>query len=139
VRLRELDSTTARAQAVVAFVLCVGLPAGSLLHGNAIFAWNMFSKSETYRLRVVGTSPTGTFEIDPRTLGARVGPSIAPFLPAPGEWRHEPVGLTLRSSLASIALAACPRVRPGEIDVTLDERADLDATPRTSTMRAMCR
>lgn len=126
--------------AIVALVVCLGLPGGSLLQGSGIFAWNMFSKSETYRLSLVATFEDGERELDPRILRSIANPAFAAFLPPPRVWRHDPVGLTFRTGLPSIAALGC-RVARGarRIEVTLDERADLDAAPRTTHAGVACR
>ena len=140
-RLRDVDSPTARVQALVAIVVCVVLPAGSYLHGSAIFAWNMFSKSETYRMSIIETSADGTRrELDPRAIKHFVNPSMGYFLPPPSAWRHDPVGYTFRTGLPAVAALAC-RIGRGarRIEVTLDERATLDATPTTTHAGTECR
>ena len=137
----ELRSPTAWLHGVVAFVVCLGLPGGSLLQGSGIFAWNMFSKSETYRLAIVATFENDQErEVDPRRLGVLVNPAFASFLPPPRVWRHDPVGLTFRTGLPSIAALAC-RVAHGaqRVEVTLEERADLDASPRATRAGVACR
>lgn len=116
------------------------LPGGSLLIGNGVFAWTMFSKSETYRMRALGWADDGVARaLDPRTLAPHVSPSIGYFLPAPDVWRHDPVGLTFRTGLGKIAEIAC-RLGPFRTtEVTLEERANLDAEPKRSVARARCR
>ena len=130
-----------RIHAVVGVVLCVLLPGGSYLQGDAIFAWNMFSKSETYRVSVRAVFADGaTRDIDPRAIGPRVGGDLATFLPAPGTWRHDPVGLTFRTSLPLLAAFACP-LAPGAltVDIALEERAHLNAPIRRTEAYAKCR
>jgi hypothetical protein len=120
-------------------VVAVVLPAGSLLMGNGVFAWTMFSKSETYRLRVVGWTAGGEARaFDPRMLSPFVNPNLAYFLPAPGVWRHDPVGLTFRTGLSKVAVLACRLGGIRTAEVTLEERANLDAVPRRSVARADC-
>ena len=141
VRLRGLDSMTARLHLLVAVVVCLVLPGGSYLQGSAIFAWNMFSKSETYRMTILATFPGGERrEMDPRALKPLVNPALAYFLPAPGLWRHDPVGLTFRTGLPAIGGLQC-RAGTGAIhvEVTLEERADLDAAPRVTRATTECR
>jgi hypothetical protein len=105
-----------------------------------VFAWTMFSKSETYRLSVVGWTTTGEARtFDPRVLSPFVNPNLAYFLPAPGVWRHDPVGLTFRTGLHNIAALACRLGPLRATEVTLEERATLDAEPRRSVGRADCR
>lgn len=108
--------------------------------GNGVFAWTMFSKSETYRMHVVGATDGGAPRaLDPRALAPFVSSSIGYFLPAPDTWRHDPVGLTFRTGLGKIAALACRMGPFSETEVTLEERADLDAAPRRTVARARCR
>jgi hypothetical protein len=126
----------------VALALTVGLllPGGSLLMGNGVFAWTMFSKSETYRMRISGWTADGAARaIDPRSIAPYVGASIGYFLPAPDTWRHDPVGLTFRTGLGKIAELACQLGPFSATEVTFDERANLDAEPRRSVARGRCR
>jgi len=130
---------TARVHGAALLALAVGLPGGSLLVGDGVFAWTMFSKSETYRITIEVEAPGGgRRQVDPRALAPLVGPSLAYFLPRPGEWRHDPVGLTFRTGLGHIARLACRLGAPGGAEVTLEERADLDASPRVTVARAAC-
>jgi hypothetical protein len=121
---------------VVAFVL----PAASLLAGNDVFAWTMFSKSDTYRMTIVGTSVDGqTVAFDPRVLAPHVNRTLAYFLPAPGRWRHDPVGLTFRTGLGNVARLACHLGELTSTEVSLEERSDLDAPAKVTVARARCR
>jgi hypothetical protein len=142
VTIGGLDLNRPRAKLHVALALFVALvlPGGSLLLGDGVFAWTMFSKSATYRLSVDGVTAEGeTRSFDPRALAPWVGPALAYFLPAPGTWRHDPVGLTFRTGLANVAMLACRLGPLRGTEVRLEERSDLDAKPRTSVARARCR
>jgi len=135
-----LDRPRAKLHVALAVVVGLLLPGGSLLLGNGVFAWTMFSKSETYRMRVLGWDNDGAPRaLDPRTLAPHVSPTIGYFLPAPDTWRHDPVGLTFRTGLGKIAELAC-RLGPfTTTEVTLEERANLDAEPKRSVARVRCR
>jgi hypothetical protein len=135
-----LDRPRAKLHLALALVVAIALPGGSLLLGNGVFAWTMFSKSDTYRMTVLGWTPGGAARsFDPRELAPHVNGVLAAFLPAPGAWRHDPVALTFRTGLGNIAALAC-RLGPLEAtEVTLEERADLDAAPKRSVARARCR
>jgi hypothetical protein len=140
--LKRQDLDHPRAKLHVALALTVGLllPGGSLLIGNGVFAWTMFSKSETYRMRVLGRADDGSARaLDPRALAPHVGPAIGYFLPGPDVWRHDPVGLTFRTGLGKIAELAC-RLGPFRTtEVSFEERADLDAEPKRSVAHGRCR
>jgi hypothetical protein len=136
----DLDRPRAKLHLALAVIVGLLLPGGSLLLGNGVFAWTMFSKSETYRMHVLGGADDGaTRPLDPRALAPFVSPTIGYFLPAPDTWRHDPVGLTFRTGLGKIAELAC-RLGPfATTEVTLEERADLDAEPKRSVASARCR
>jgi len=135
-----LDRPRAKLHAALALAVAVVLPGGSLLMGNGVFAWTMFSKSETYRMSVIGWTVDGEARVfDPRSLGPHVNRSLAYFLPAPEVWRHDPVGLTFRTGLGNIAALACRLGSLRATELTLEERANLDAEPRRSVARALCR
>jgi len=135
-----LDRPRAKLHIALALVVAVVLPGGSLLMGNGVFAWTMFSKSETYRMTVVGWTDDGAMRpFDPRALVPHVNPNLAYFLPAPGTWRHDPVGLTFRTGLDHIASLACRLGPLRATEVTLEERVTLDAEPRRTVARAACR
>jgi hypothetical protein len=135
-----LDRPRAKLHVALALAVAVVLPGGSLLLGNGVFAWTMFSKSETYRMSVVGWTADGDARsFDPRALGPHVNGTLAAFLPAPGAWRHDPVALTFRTGLSNIAVLACRLGPLAATEVTLEERADLDAEPKRSVARARCR
>jgi hypothetical protein len=120
-------------------LLAVALPAGSLLFGSGEFAWTMFSKSETYRLALTGIAPSGArMQLDPRSLASLLNAEAAHFLPAPAQWRHDPMAVTFRTGLPYIAALAC-RLGPYQsIDASLEERVHLDAPPVATRVRARC-
>ena len=83
-----MGTARAKLHLALAAAVAVVLPGGSLLLGNGVFAWTMFSKSETYRMSVVGWTADGrAHSFDPRALTPYVNPTLAFFLPAPGAWR----------------------------------------------------
>lgn len=124
--------------ALATFVALV-LPGGSLLFGDGVFAWNMFSKSATYRMTVTGVTQEGDARtFDPRSLAPYVGRALGHFLPAPEQWRHDPVGLTFRTGLGHVAGLACRLGPLRATEVKLEERADLDAKPIATVARARC-
>jgi hypothetical protein len=134
-----LGSRRAKLHLVVGLVVVLGLPAGSLIAGDGVFAWTMFSKSETYRLKILGVLEDGaTRTFDPRGLGPFVNPSLASFLPAADTWRHDPVGLTFRTGLPTLARVACRLGPLRATELTLEERRTLDDAPRVSVARASC-
>jgi hypothetical protein len=134
-----LDRPRAKLHVALAVLVAVVLPAWSLLAGNGVFAWTMFSKSETYRLTVRGLGADGAvLTFDPRALAPFVDGSLRGFLPAAGTWKHEPVGLTFRTGLGQLAALACRLGPLRATEVRLEERANLDAVPVVSVAHADC-
>jgi hypothetical protein len=130
----------AKLHVAVAVLAGVVLPGGSLLAGEGVFAWTMFSKSETYRMTVVGTTLEGARRsFDPRDLVPHVNGTLAYFLPSGDRYRHDPVGLTFRTGLGKLAELACKMAPLRSIEITLEERKDLDAMPRVTVAHAECR
>jgi len=135
-----LESPRAKLHAAVAVFIGLVLPGGPLLAGSGVFSWNMFSKSATYRMEIVGITSDGTTRrIEPRAIGPYVNRSLQSFLPPAGQWQHDPVGLTFRTGLDNMAQLACLVEPVVSTEVTLEEREDLDATPRVTVARARCR
>ena len=122
------------------FFVAVGMPAGSLLIGSGELAWTMFSKSETYRLALTGVTRDGHRRpIDARALAPHVDANVAYFLPAPEEWRHEPMGVTFRTGLPYLSALACRLGGFQRVEAVLEERAHLDAVPMATRANARCR
>jgi len=100
----------------------------------------MFSRSETYRLRVVTTDASGSARrVAPTVLAAAVGGTPGDILAGTEQWRHGPFGGLLASHLGDIARFACglgPRTARAE--VTLERRQTLDAQVETVAASARC-
>jgi hypothetical protein len=110
-----------------------------LLLGNGEFAWTMFSKSETYRLALVGVTVQGEkVEIDPRALAPLTNRAVSYFLPEPGRWRHDPVGVTFRTGLPYFASLSCRLGAFRSVEAVLEERAHLDAPAVPTRIEARC-
>jgi hypothetical protein len=125
---------------VVAALVCAVLPAYSWLDGSGWLAWTMFSRSETYRMRVLVTDAQGAAHVvNPNQLAAFVDGETATYLSGTDHWRHAPVGEAFRANQASLAALAC-RCVPGARTATLDldiRKTTRDA-PKTSTVGVRC-
>jgi hypothetical protein len=134
-------SGTGKLHAALALFFCLLLPGASYFREGRIFAWNMFSKSETYRITIDATYPDGAHrDLDPRILGRVTNRELAMFLPPPHTWQHDPVSLGFRTGLPSIAALACRASHGSQHDdVVLEERADLDAPIRATEAHTECR
>jgi len=123
-----------------AAVFGVVLPGYSWLDGSGWLAWTMFSKSETYRLRVVVMDAAEQAHVvNPTALGALVDEQVALYLSGAEHYRQAPIGAALAANLSSLAKVACRLVpRAARSRVSLDIRKNLDALPRTTTEEVSC-
>ncbi len=124
----------------LAVVVAVLLPLTSRLYGSGSFAFTMFSRSETYRLRVTTIDAAGTSRrVAPTALAAAVGGTPGDILAGTEQWRHGPFGTLLADHLDGIARFAC-RLDAGaaHTDVVLERRKTLDAPVELVAARARC-
>jgi hypothetical protein len=125
--------------AAALLLVAVVLPGGSLVLGSGELAWTMFSKSETYRLTFTAVARDGsTTPIDPRALSPLLDATAAHFLPAPGQWRHDPMGVTFRTGLPHLTALACRLGSYRRVEALLEERAHLDAAPVPTRASIRC-
>lgn len=129
-----------RTHGIVAALVCVVIPGLSWLDGSGWLAWNMFSKSATYRLRILAHEQSGESRaVAPTALAVHADPIVGRWLAGSESFRHAPVGSTIRRELADIAVLGCRVAEDAErIDVWLEERDTLDAPVRTSHAEATC-
>lgn len=126
--------------AAALLLVAVALPAGSIVFGSGELAWTMFSKSETYRLAVTGVAQDGRKRpIDPRALAPLLDATAAYYLPAPGQWRHDAMGVTFRTGLPHLTALACRLGTYQRIEALLEERSHLDAAPVPTRANVRCR
>ena len=105
------------------------LPALSWWRGTGGLAFTMFSRSGSYRLRVVTTDAGGNEQrVPPTAVAARAGGSIGDLLAGSEEWRFAPFGPLLHRRIDQIATLSCT-ARPGSARarVIIEERDTLDA------------
>jgi hypothetical protein len=129
-----------KAHGVLAVLVGVVLPGYSWLDGSGWLAWTMFSKSETYRIRVVTTDGAGQARVvNPTALAALAGEQAAPYLSGSEHFRQGPVSNAIAANLGSLAQLAC-RVAPSAVvaGAALDSRRNLDAPVRTTTVEVSC-
>lgn len=134
------ESPAARFHAALAVLIAVVLPGVSWLDGNGTLAWTMFSKSATYRLQASATRKDGQPVILRAYQVARHNdPWAAFYLEGSDDWRHAPVGLTLRQGLRVIASRTCAFGDLSSVELILQEREHLDDPIRATTARVDCR
>jgi len=129
-----------RTHLVLGIVLCLILPALSWWRGTGAFAFTMFSRSGSYRLRIVTTDAAGDeHRISPTAVAARTGGSVGDLLAGSEDWRFAPFGPLLRRRLGQLAMLSCA-ARPGSkrARVVLQERRTLDAPVQVSDAAVPC-
>ena len=128
-----------RLHAIVAAFACVVIPGWSWADGSGWLAWTMYSKSETYRVRVVARDASGALRrIAPTQLGTLGSRELTIYLSGSERWRHAPAGNALRRFLPELARLGCRIGSPASVEVTLEQRRTLDAPVQTSSARAEC-
>lgn len=116
------------------------LPALSWWRGTGAFAFTMFSRSGSYRLRIVTTDAAGNeHRVPPTAVAARTGGGVGDLLAGSEAWRFAPFGPLLRRRLGQLATLTCA-ARPGSqgARVILEERRTLDAPVRVSEATVIC-
>jgi len=129
-----------RLRLALAVVVAVLVPLASRVFGNGSLAFTMFSRSETYRLRVTTVDSAGTARRVPATaLAAAVGGTPGDIVAGTEQWRHGPFGGLLADHLGEIARFAC-RVgaATARTDVVLERRKTLDAPVERVAASAQC-
>jgi hypothetical protein len=125
-----------------AVVACLLLPALSRAAGGGGLAWTMFSKSDSFRLTLVATDQDGGLhQLHPVELALFAEPALRFYLLGADRFHTWPVGPMLRTRLPALAAIACTRLVQrayASIELTLEERADLDAPIRATRVRASC-
>jgi len=125
---------------LVAVVVAVLLPTASRVFGNGSLAFTMFSRSETYRLRVTTTGARGTARrVAPTALAAAIGGTPGDILAGTEQWRHGPFGSLLADHLGEVARYACRLGAESErAEIVLERRQTLDAPVELVTASARC-
>ena len=125
--------------AALALVVVVVVPSLRGADGKRLFAWSMFSGSETYRVRVQGEGRDGAPHVyNPADLARLTSPRTAVYLAGADHFRNAPAGPALRASLGSLAHVACALGDLSSTTLVLEEREDLDAEVRATVATATC-
>jgi hypothetical protein len=134
------DARVIRRHWIAAVLCCAVLPAASWLDGTGSFAWTMFSKSETYRIRIDVTLSDGRHMlVNPTALTAYASVDLAGYLSGAESWRHGPVGRNLRHDLRGLCHLSCRLPsRPSRADIEIETRVDLDAPIVASRTGCSC-
>lgn len=133
------ESPAARLHAMLALLIAVVIPGASWVDGNGTLAWTMFSKSATYRLQASAIRKDGQPVLLRSSQVARANdPWVAFYLQGSDDWRHAPVGRTLRQGLRRIASRVCVFGDLSSVELILHEREHLDASTQTTTAHVDC-
>ena len=123
----------------VAAAVCVLLPAFSYARGEGGFAWTMFSRSDSFRLSVTAVDRVGQVHLlHPVELGDGVEPALRTYLRGADRFRSWPVGPTFAARLPELARLGCHGGRYTSVEVTLEQRATLDAPVQVTRARTAC-
>jgi hypothetical protein len=124
---------------VAAFVACVLVPAYSYALGEGGLAWTMFSRSDSFRLKLLATDREGNVHLlHPSELTRGAEPALRVYLQGAESFRTWPVGPTFRARLPALAKAGCESGRYRAIELALEERATLDAPVAVTRAHALC-
>ena len=129
-----------RAHGALAVLVGLVLPGYSWLDGSGWLAWTMFSKSETYRIRLTTTDGAGKSRlVNPTAIAGFAGEHAAPYLSGAEHFRQAPISNAVAANLGGLGKLAC-RVTPGAVraSATLDSRRNLDAPVRTMSVEVSC-
>jgi hypothetical protein len=127
--------------AVAAGLACVVVPGASWIDGSGSLAWTMYSKSETYRMRVVARQTDGSIRrLSPTELAVRSRGSLGTYLAGAETWRHAPVGSALARNLGGLAELACSAAPDAvSVELTLERHETVDAPVQTNRVWKRCR
>lgn len=127
------------AQLTLGLLSCVLVPAGSWLDGSGSLAWTMYAHSASFRLRIVAIDEhEKRRSMAPSALAARAEQDVATALGGAEAFRHGRQGRQLGYYLPRLAELACRVSRAARVELTLDDRPNLDAPIVTSVERRRC-
>lgn len=129
-----------RLHAALAVFVALVLPGYSWLDGSGWLAWTMFSKSETYRLRVAVTDRDHRRTlVNPSALAGGANTQIGLYLSGAEHFRQAPMINSFAANLRGLGTLAC-RTVPGaaRVNVSLDSRRNLDAPMQTTSAEVSC-
>jgi hypothetical protein len=126
--------------AALAVLVVLVLPGYSWLDGSGWLAWTMFSKSESYRLRVAVTDGDNRKTlVNPSALAGGANTQVGLYLSGAEHFRQAPMIDSFAANLRGLGELAC-RAVPGaaRAHVTLDSRRNLDAPVQTTSAEVSC-
>jgi hypothetical protein len=99
----------------------------------------MFSRSDSFRLAVTAVDRAGQVHLlHPVELGDGVEPALRIYLQGADRFRSWPVGPTFAARLPALATRGCRGGRYTSVEVTLEQRANMDAPIKVTRARAAC-
>jgi hypothetical protein len=129
-----------RTHAALAVLVALVLPGYSWLDGSGWLAWTMFSKSESYRLRIVVTDRDHRKTlVNPSGLARGANTQSGLYLSGAEHFRHAPMSNSFAANLGGLATLACRAVpAAARAHVALDSRRNLDAPVQTTSAEVSC-
>jgi hypothetical protein len=130
-----------RAHTVLAVLVALVLPLASRTFDTGNLAFTMFSRSETYRLRITTMSVARQpRRLAPTEIAVAVGGNTGDILAGTEQWRHGPFGPLLRRHLGEVARFACA-VHGDDVraSVVLEQRPTLDSPIQATEAGVLCR
>jgi hypothetical protein len=126
--------------AALAVLVALVLPGYSWLDGSGWLAWTMFSKSETYRLRVEVKDRDGRkILVNPSALAGGANTQVGLYLSGAEHFRQAPMSNAFAGNLRGLGKLACRVVpRAARAHVALDSRRNLDAPVQTTSAEVSC-
>jgi hypothetical protein len=128
------------AQLALGLLSCLLVPAWSWLDGSGSLAWTMYAHSSSFRLRIVAIDQHGRRRsIAPSSLAVQAEQDVATALGGAESFRHARQGRLLRHYLPRLAELACRVSRTDHVELTLEDRPNLDAPIVASSEKRRCR
>ena len=132
-------SRTAAVHLVAAVVACVVLPVYSYASGQGALAWTMFSRGDSFRLSLRATDREGSVHLlHPAELGQLAEPSLRDYLRGADQFRNLHVGPVLLADLPDLAQLACGLGPYASVELTLEQKASVDAPVQVTRAHARC-
>jgi hypothetical protein len=122
-------------------LFAVVVPAASRIAGSGVFAYRMYARSASFRLRVTAWDAAGRARpVAPTAMAAHAAGQARNYLAGADHWRRLPgaelVGAHV-ADLAPLACAAAPAASRARVDLEL--RRSFAAPAETLSATAVCR
>ena len=127
------------AQLTLGLLSCLLVPAWSWFDGSGSLAWTMYAHSSSFRLRILAVDEHEKRRyIAPSALAAWAEQDLAMTLGGAEAFRHAREGRQLRYYLPRISELACRVSGAQRVELTLEDRPNLDAPIAISLEKRRC-